>query len=116
MDNNAERQKIIEALDYPRLLMQNEIDLPECTHSGNYDQEDICCRQCDSELECQWLCSNDGCVAFDQKSLEVLKNSLEFAFCYVDGLVSRYEHDKRKCSCEACRWSRAAWRLLDSKR
>ncbi len=106
------RQKILQALAHSRAIMRNQIELHDCFHNGNYAANTMECGQCEFEFECHWLCNNDEFVALEQKSMDALIDSLEFAQCYVDALVTRRGHDRRLCRCEVCAWLRKVRRLL----
>ena len=107
------REKIINALDYPRCLIRDTIELDECIHSGYYAREDRVCRECDDAMLCQWLNANDECTALEEHPLKRLIDSLEFAVSFVDSRSIRSGHALRSCRCEACGWLRDARGLLE---
>jgi hypothetical protein len=115
-ESRRRRAQIVEALDYPRRLMQGSIELDRCTHAGHYAHRDPACRTCEHGLECEWLSGHDEMVDLERKSLEALADALEVCFSFVDARVTLDGHDSARCRCEACSWLRDAERLLDALR
>lgn len=107
------KNEIINVLAFPRALVRGEIDLEECRHAGNYAPQDRVCRDCYYGAECEWLFSNDECVALENKSLEELEGALEFAVGYVDAHMCHRGHDPALCRCEACSWLKIGQGLID---
>lgn len=103
------RERIIRTLDYPRALARGNMELHSCAHAGDYDAGDQRCRQCEYELECDWLLHHDLDAMLQAKPLDELAEALNFALSYVDAQVTRWGgHARRRCRCEACRWLREA--------
>ncbi len=107
------KDKIIQALAYPRALVRANLELENCFHGGNYAAEDGTCQTCDYGPECQWLYSNDEFVALKQKSAEQLVDSLGFALECVNAQVTQWRHNQLTCQCEACAWLRSTQALYD---
>ena len=107
------KQRIIEALAYPRVLVRNQIDPSECSHNGHFNTMDGECQDCYHNAECEWLHSNDEFVALQSKSAEELEGALEFAIGFVDALCTRRGHQTRTCGCEACIWLRDTEQLFN---
>ena len=107
------KQRIIEALAYPRKLVRNQIDPSECSHNGHFNSTDGDCQDCYHNAECEWLHSNDEFVALQSKSADELEGALEFAIGFVDALVTRRGHQTRTCCCEACVWLRDTEELFN---
>jgi hypothetical protein len=53
------RQRIIEALTYPRMLMTGHLDEEGCPLNLYFDQDHESCRYCDKGDQCHWLNRND---------------------------------------------------------
>jgi hypothetical protein len=106
------RERILELFGQSRAMMRSQIELHECSHSGNFVPDSSECGQCDYEFECQWLYNNDEFAALERKPLETLLDSLEYALYYVEAQLIRWGHDKRGCHCEACAWLRDCRQLL----
>ena len=107
------RKKLLNALDYPRFLVRDHLDLDECRHQGNYDRYDPKCGACSQQPECKWLVSHDEFSALEQKSTADLLESVKFAWLYVDAHVTFWGHNRHACACDACRWLRATNRLIE---
>lgn len=103
----------MQALEFPRSLVRDNLDLQECVHNGNYAADDDECRQCVQGFECEWLYGNDEFVALDRKPLKELAAALDFALEFVDMRISEWGHNRGSCRCEACAWRREAQRLAD---
>lgn len=107
------RQDLIEALNYPREFVRNEIELDGCPHNGLYDSEDGGCSACPQRPECEWLYHNGEFAALGQKPVAEILTALEIASDYVMAQVACWEHDSRQCGCTSCSWLRGALHLLD---
>jgi hypothetical protein len=108
------KNQILGLLAFPRALLRDDIEFDDCPHSGNFAIEDAGCQECGAGVECAWLYSNEEYAALEDRSLEELIDSLDFARAYVEFRVDRWGHNRRTCSCEACRWVRNAGRVLQS--
>ena len=106
------REKIINALNYPRWLVRGMIELDECIHSGYYARDDTECRECDYAMLCEWLNVNDECAVLEQWPFERLTDSLKFSVSMVDALISRPGHNRHTCRCQTCAWLKDAQKLL----
>jgi hypothetical protein len=106
------KARIIEMLSESRMLVQGQIELHSCIHSGYYSETHKACQLCKYGYECKWLYQNDEYTALEHKTTKVLIESLEFAEAYVDAIITRCSHDRRCCKCEACSWLRRSCRLL----
>ena len=54
------RHELIEALTYPRLLVQKLVDARDCPHDNLFEATSERCHQCDINRECHWVsCLND---------------------------------------------------------
>ncbi len=110
------RQRLIEALSYPRELVRNDMDLDDCPHNGLYDDEDGRCLACPQQPECEWLYNNEEFVALEQKPIAEILAALEIASDYVGAQITYWEHDSRRCRCTSCTWLRDTLRLVDEAR
>jgi len=112
------RENIIKLLDFPRMLLQDNlhINIETCPHSCLYCKEDIVCLECHDESECEWLLNNGHRAELDKKNLEQLIHELEYAIMSVQALVSRWQHMSLTCQCEICDWLRTTLDLFDELR
>ena len=70
------RNEIIQALEYPRLLIGKNLEIDSCIHSGLYDCNDKRCSRCSHEDQCMWIYQNDTPSAQQQKSDQKLLSAL----------------------------------------
>jgi hypothetical protein len=110
------KARIIDLLSESRMLVQGQIELHSCIHSGYYSNTHKACQLCEYGYECRWLYQNDEFTTLEHKTTEVLIESLEFADAYVDAIITRCGHDRRRCQCETCSWLRRTCRLLHELR
>jgi len=108
------KDRIIQALQYPRALIRGGVELHACSHGGNYHEQASDCADCHFEPECAWLFSHDEHIAFESKSVDDLTEALEFCYGYVDARATQLGHEVMSCGCDACRWLRDAGRLMNS--
>jgi len=108
------RRNLIDALAYPRRVLQAQIDLQRCPHAGFFSPGDVGCQDCDDRPECQWLYHNDEFVALERKNDHDLLQALDFAICFVTAQVAG--HDARTCTCPSCKWLRGAQGIYDAWR
>jgi len=100
------RQRIIEALTYPRMLMTSLIDVDECPMHGYFDASVDACQVCDRGTECLWLNRHDEFSVLARKPVKSLFDALTFSMEFVDAYVTRDNHNARRCACETCLWLR----------
>ena len=106
------RQRIIEALTYPRMLMTGHLDEQNCPLNLYFDHEHESCQYCDKGKQCHWLNRNDEFSMLAKKPMDALIRTFEFSVDYVDAHVTRHHHNPRRCACESCTWLRDARHLV----
>lgn len=106
------KEQIIEMLHFPRQMVRGGMELFDCPHSGNYDNNDHVCKQCLDGLECQWLYATDSVAALETRPISDLSEALKFAVLSVAAEVANQNHDQQSCSCPACNWLRSAESML----
>lgn len=109
------KDRLAEVLQYPRVLMRNELHLEDCAHGGLIDNHDPACRECIDQDACAWLLSMEETADFRRASLDNLVTALGFALESVQSLLKNPEHDPF-CSCEVCTWHRQADELYSEAR
>jgi len=107
------RQKLIEALIYPRLLVMNLIEEGNCSHESLYDATGERCNNCDLDGECTWVKCLQDFRHFDEKPTEALSASLREGIKLVEALHNELRHDETSCICETCIWIRNAEHLTE---
>lgn len=98
-------------LDYPRWVIEREVDFTDCRHSGRFDPGDRGCTSCHFGAACRWLNVNVTAPSSDN-SLSELIGALDAAVTY---LYSPQRYDRpheRDCICDTCEWLRAAKAFL----
>ena len=96
-------------LDYPRYVIERDVDFTDCHHAGQYDQTDVRCTSCQFGDACAWLNAN-----FDPPRAEDALPQMIAAL----GTAVAYLHSPRPgddethgggCPCDNCEW------LLEAK-
>lgn len=116
LQESVMRQRIIEALTYPRIMLLANLKLEECPHQLFFDQADKKCRHCEQGQECHWLNINDEFSVLAQKPMDSLYESLQFCIDYVVAQCSEEGHNVKRCACESCQWAIGARRLASEYR
>jgi len=107
------RQQLIEALTYPRLLVEKLIEERDCPHDSLFHATSDRCRQCDINSECHWVHCLQEFSDFKNKPEYTINASLRYGIKLVETLHSELLHDETICSCEPCSWVRDAQRLTE---
>ena len=108
------RNRIVDALAYPRQLVRDGLDFEVCRHHGQFNSADPECLICDDGPECKWLYDTDEFAALTERPLDQLVSALEFALLSVTTHNMRWKHKSELCNCEACNWLRGAQDLYDA--
>ena len=108
------RQQLIEALTYPRLLVQKFIEDRDCPHNSLFQATNERCHQCDINRECHWVSCLDEFADFADKPAYKINASLRYSIKLVESLHSELHHDETLCTCEDCCWVRDAQRLTEA--
>ena len=106
------RQQLIEALMYPRLLLQQLIDDHQIHHDNKPDSTDIPRRRWPVELR-EWEGRMDEFTNLDRKTDEILSHNLREGIKFVEALHSHLRHDETTSTFEYCNWIRNAEHLLE---
>ncbi len=107
------RQQLIEALTYPRLLVQKIIEEQDCPHDSLFEATSERCHQCDLNRECHWVSCLNEFADFDDKPAYTINASVRYGIKLVESLHSELRHDETVCTCEPCSWVRDAQRLTE---
>jgi hypothetical protein len=116
-DDNGElretimRQRIIDALAYPRILVLANLDADECPQNLYFNPAHPTCRHCHQGEECRWLNRNDEFTMLSTKPIEALYESLLFCIDFVNAQSAYANHNTRRCDHESCQWVRQARKL-----
>ncbi len=107
------RRELIEALSYPRLLVQHIIDTQDCPHDSLFDATSERCLNCDINQQCHWVSCLDDFADFEGKPAYLLNASLRYGIRLVESMHGDLHHDESICNCEPCAWVRTAQRLTE---
>jgi len=107
------RHELIEALTYPRLLVQKLVDARDCPHDNLFEATSERCHQCDISQECHWVSCLNSFSNFEDKENHTINSSLRYGIKLVETLHSELRHDETTCTCEPCTWVRDAQRLTE---
>ena len=110
------RQRIIEALTYPRIVLLANMKLEECPHQLYFDHKDARCQNCEQGQECHWMNINDEFSVLARKPMDSLYESLKFCIDYVSAQRNHEGHNVKRCACESCQWVVSAQRLASDYR
>ena len=98
-------------LEYPRWLMECDIDFTQCPYHGRYENFVAECKTCIYGEGCKWL-SSYTISAIKEAPLTDLVDALESAVDYVAGR-QQAEHQSN-CVCDNCKWLRKTRQFLRS--
>ena len=107
------RQQLIEALLYPRKMLEELIADGNYKHKNMFEATGERCSHCDGSRDCSW----EHCVEDFQKLNEapeaVLSASLREGIRFVESLHSHLRHDETTSTSEYCNWIRNAEHLVE---
>lgn len=107
------RRRMIEALSYPRLLVERIIEERSCPHNGEFEPASDLCHECDMNKECHWVNCLEEFSDFADKPEHTINASLRYGVKLVESMHSELHHDETMCACEPCAWVRDAQRLIE---
>lgn len=107
------RRQLIEALTFPRLLVQKIMEEDDCPHDSLFEATSERCHQCDLNSECHWVSCMSDFADLEDKAIHTLNASLRYGIRLVETVHSELRHDETMCKCEACTWIRDAQRLTE---
>ncbi len=108
------RDLIIDALDFPRLLMKRDSTRDACSQHHQFNEQADECNECLYILECQAYGEQLARPSLVKASFGELLRLLKFAIEYVSYHLDRLDHDADRCDCELCSWLRSVTPLLET--
>ncbi|MBT8103669.1 MAG: hypothetical protein KJO95_11920 [Gammaproteobacteria bacterium] len=102
-------------LDYPRWVIEREVDFTECHLSGGFEAKDELCASCAFGEACCWLNSNRALPTPDVP-LDKLLHALGAAVAYLRKPRQDESAHPEQCECDACEWLREAVGFLRTHR
>ena len=94
---------ISDLLEYPRWVIEHDVDFTDCSYGGHFNAFIDACGQCRFGSACRWLDRHKS-ASLDHADVDQLIEALESAVTY---LRKTYPHDS-SCDCETCAWLREA--------
>jgi hypothetical protein len=102
---------VITLLDYPRWVIEREVDFTHCHLSGEFDMNDAQCSACHFGAACCWLNSNRTDVPPDAP-LDELLQALKAAVEFIRSQSAKEPSHSHDCECDSCQWLREAKSFL----
>jgi len=106
---------VITLLEYPRWVIEREVDFTDCRHGGSFDTSDDECLSCQFGAACYWLDSHRTQPSPDSPLSELI-NALDTAVVYLRSPQHSDKHHSHDCDCETCQWIREAKSFLRLQR
>jgi len=102
---------VITLLEYPRWIIERDVDFTECHLSGGFDAHDQECESCIFGQACCWLNLNRTSPAQDEPLAELLQ-ALNTAVDYLRAQTHGDLPHPHNCDCDSCQWLREAMSFL----
>lgn len=106
---------IITLLDYPRWIIEREVDFTDCHLRGDFGEDDPACDSCRFGAACRWLNVNRNSPSADAP-LDELMTALRTAVEFLRRNDARHEPHPADCDCDNCQWLRDATGFLRQNR
>ncbi len=106
------RQQLIEALMYPRLLLQQVIEDHNYHHKNMFEATGERCNHCSGD-GCGWETCMQDFKHIDDMTTETLSTSLREGIKFVEALHKHLRHGETTCTGEPCNWIRNAEHLTE---
>ena len=98
-------------LDYPRYVIEREVDFTDCRHGGRFNTSDQRCTSCQFGAACRWLNVNSATPSPDDPLPELI-SALDAAVTYLHSPRRYGAPHGRDCPCDTCDWLREAKSFL----
>ena len=99
-------------LDYPRLMIERDVDFTHCHLNGLYAATDKQCTTCAFGTACRWLTVRIP-PGSDNVPLDELLDALATALLYLQ--ENHVDGHPRHCDCQTCLWLRNARTFLRAR-
>ena len=106
---------VVTLLEYPRWLIEREVDFTECHLAGRFDGDDEQCRNCRFGDACDWLNANRSEPTLSSPLPDLLQ-ALQTSVEYVRGDIRNAPRHGRDCDCDTCAWLHEATNFLRTHR
>ena len=94
---------IKDLLDYPRWVIEHDVDFTNCRYEGHYNAFIRECTDCPFGAACRWL-DRHKASSLERASVNELTEALEGAVAY----LRRKNPHEPHCDCDTCAWLREA--------
>ena len=102
---------IVTLLEYPRWLIEREVDFTDCHLAGNFNDQDERCRECIFGEACDWLNANRSEPTLNTPLPDLL-DALQTSVEYIRGDARSVPQHDRHCDCDTCAWLHDATNFL----
>ncbi len=106
---------LVTLLEYPRWLIEREVDFTNCHLQGHFGDGDAICMECRFGEACRWLTQNRTEPSV-QTPLPDLVAAVQTAAAYVRGQLAADTRHECYCECDTCDWLREASGFLRTHR
>ena len=106
---------IVTLLEYPRWLIEREVDFTDCHLAGRFDGDDEQCRNCHFGEACDWLNTNRSEPTLSSPLPDLLQ-ALQTSVEYVRSDIRDAPRHDRGCDCDTCSWLHEATNFLRTHR
>lgn len=106
---------LVTLLEYPRWLIDRDVDFTNCHLLGAYAKDDDRCTSCDFGAACVWL-NQHRSEPTPETPLQDLTQALQTAIEYLRREHQAPENHDQHCDCATCEWLREANGFLRTHR
>lgn len=106
---------IVTLLEFPRWVIERDVDFTECHLSGGFDEQDSQCVSCQFGRACCWL-NRHRASPSPGAPLDDLIDALQTAVEYLRGSGIGQDAHQPDCECDTCEWLREARGFLRTHR
>lgn len=106
---------VITLLDYPRWIIEREVDFTDCQLHGDFVSFDKRCASCSFGPACCWLNAHRE-TPCPETSLDELIDALDTAVEYLQSPSREGNPHARHCDCDTCTWLHEARSFLRKHR
>lgn len=106
---------IVTLLEYPRWLIERDVDFTDCHLHGRHEDTDEICGACEFGSACRWL-SNNPDIPLAEAPFADLLGALRSAADYVRSARGAGDLHIPECDCDMCLWLQDANAFLRSHR
>lgn len=102
-------------LEYPRWIIEREVDFTGCHYHGRFAASDTRCTSCRFGDACRWLNLRQPEPSITDPLPELL-SALDTAIAYLRSPNREHASHDRRCDCDTCAWLREAKSFLRQHR